>query len=314
MKFYTEVIVKEAANKISHKDGIMLNGSCFTENIGNKFVCGGFETSINPFGILYNPVSICESLNRICTLEYMQEEDLVNVDGFWKSCSHHGSFRSENKEELLMMTNDGIRKSHDFLANAGVVILTLGTAWIYTLKESNRVLGNCHKLNSNLIRRSLLTVEQVKENLCKTLDMVRSLNPKIRFIITISPIRHWKEGYRDNMLSKSTLHLGVEAFCTCTASDYFPSYEIVMDQLRDYRFYAEDMLHPNQTTVNYIWDVFSETYISRESLALASDFQRLFDMKQHRAFNPESEGYRNHLRKTETFEKELYERREKMHA
>jgi hypothetical protein len=312
MKFRTEIIPQKASKQISHRDKVLFIGSCFTENIGHKFIESGFQTNINPFGIIYNPLSICECLSRVAENKCFTEEELVKIGEFWKSYSHHGDFRSVNKEECLQMINSSLSQSHSFLAEANYVVLTLGTAWVYRLKEDNRVLANCHKLPSNLIERSLCDCDTMLESLLSCFEQCRSINPNVQFIITISPIRHWKEGYRDNMLSKSTLHLMVERFCKRTSSFYFPSYEIVMDDLRDYRFYDSDMLHPNAVAIEYIWDKFKQTWFSEDTQRLSSDFNRLNSMLNHRPFNPESEEYKKHLQKAEQLKNELYERIEKL--
>ena len=221
MNFRTEIIPPESENKINHKDKVLFIGSCFTENVGNRFVKSGFDTNINPFGIIYNPLSICECLNRVAENKHFTEDELIKVGEFWKSYSHHGDFRSVNKEECLQMINSSIDNSHSFLSDARFVILTLGTAWTYWLKEESRLLANCHKLPSNLIERRLCDCETIVDSLVSSFELCRRKNPQLTFVLTISPIRHWKEGYRDNMLSKSVLHLAVEQFCKRTQAFIF---------------------------------------------------------------------------------------------
>ncbi len=308
IRFRTEVVLEKSLMHISHKDKTFFVGSCFTENIGKRFVKSGFETYINPFGTMYNPLSIAYCLERVAQKNLFLEQELVQIGGYWKSYSHHGDFRSPDKQECLDNINSALAEAHDFLSNASFVVLTLGTAWVYRLKENRQLLANCHKMPSGLIDRSLCKLEELEKGLRSAFEACRNLNPKVRFILTISPIRHWAEGYRDNMLSKSVLHLATEAFCSSTNSIYFPSYEIVMDDLRDYRFYATDMLHPNETAVEYIWEKFQETYFSQETIRIAKDFQRLDTMLSHRPFNPESPEYKFHLQKAENLRKELYDR------
>lgn len=308
MKFFTEVNPKPSPCKISHGDKILLAGSCFTENIGRRFERSGFEVCINPFGIAYNPLSICDCIKRVAKRELFVEEELVKIGDYWKSYSHHGDFRSENRQECLQMINTALANAHGFLANARFVILTLGTAWIYSLKENGKLLANCHKLPSQLIDRSLCSIERGVSSLEEAFETCRSLNHSVQFILTISPIRHWREGYRDNMLSKSVLHLATEEFCRNTSSIYFPSYEIMMDELRDYRFYADDMLHPGEKAENYIWEKFQQTFFSKETICLAGEFEKLDAMLSHRPFNPQSEQYKQHLQKAEKLKQELNEK------
>ena len=313
MNFTTQIPIFKHENNISHKDRIMLLGSCFTENIGNKLSINGFETLINPFGILYNPFSICSSLNRIIDLKFLVSEDLVKVNEFWYSYEHHGVFRDENRDNLLQTINLGITKANIFLKETNWLIITLGTAWIFFLKENNKILGNCHKLNPQLIDKRLLTVDEIVENTNLTINRIRKINPNIKIILTVSPIRHWKQGYRENLISKSTLHLAIDQICkSITYCSYFPAYEIIMDELRDYRFYKADMLHPSEIAVDYIWEKFATHLFSDSTINLCKDYSRLYSMKQHKAFNPESQGYKQHLIKIAKLEEELYEKRNKL--
>lgn len=313
MNFTTQIPISKHKNNISHKDKIMLLGSCFTENIGNKLSINGFETLINPFGILYNPFSICSSLNRIINLKFLDSEDLVKVNEFWFSYEHHGVFRDEKCVNLLQTINLGITKANLFLKQTNWLIITLGTAWVFFLKENNKILGNCHKLNPQLIDKKLLSVDEIVENTSLTINNIREINPNIKIILTVSPIRHWKQGYRENIISKSALHLATNQLCeTINDCFYFPAYEIVMDELRDYRFYQADMLHPSEIAVDYIWEKFSTHLFSDSTANLCKDYCKLHSMKQHKAFNPESQGYKNHLIKIAKLEKELYEKRNKL--
>lgn len=308
MKFRTEITPKKPDFEITHRDKTLFVGSCFTENIGNRFIKCGFPTEINPFGIMYNPLSIAHCLKRVAKGELFSKEELVLINGYWKSYSHHGDFRAEKPEECLQKINSALTNAHSFLSDAGFVVLTLGTAWIYRLKESGTLLANCHKLPSGLIERAMAGVEEVVHALDSAFDACKGLNPDLKFILTVSPIRHWREGYRDNTLSKAVLQLAVQEFCSRTSSFYFPAYELLMDDLRDYRFYGSDMLHPSEEAVDYIWEMFGESCFSAATQALAEDFARLYTMLNHRPFNPESQEYKKHLQKAERLKQELYER------
>lgn len=313
MNFITPIPISKHENSISHKDKVMLLGSCFTENIGNKLTINGFETLINPFGILYNPFSICDSLDRILNLNFLDSDSLVYVNEFWYSYEHHGVFRDKNKDNLLQTINLEITNANHFLKQTDWLIITLGTAWVFFLKENNKILGNCHKLDSKLIDRRLLSAEEIVRHTILTINNIRKINPNIKIILTVSPIRHWKQGYRENLISKSLLHISTDQICkTINDCSYFPAYEIVMDELRDYRFYQSDMLHPSEVAVDYIWEKFSTHLFSDDTIKLCKDYSKLYSMKQHRAFNPESEGYKNHLIKIEKLEQELYEKRKKL--
>ncbi len=308
MKFRTEITPKKPDFGITHRDRTLFVGSCFTENIGSRFIKCGFPTEINPFGIMYNPLSIAYCLKRVAKGELFSKEELVLINGYWKSYSHHGDFRAENAEECLQKINSTLTKAHDFLSEAGFVVLTLGTAWIYRLKENGTLLANCHKLPSALIERKMAGVDEVLCVLQSVFEISRKLNPNLRFIITVSPIRHLREGYRDNTLSKAVLQLASQEFCDNTSSFYFPAYELLMDDLRDYRFYGPDMLHPSEEAADYIWEKFGDCCFSATTQELAEDFKRLYAMLNHRPFNPESKEYKQHLQKAERLRQELYER------
>ncbi len=308
MKFRTEITPTKSLVNISHKDKVLFVGSCFTENIGNRFKTSGFEVDINPFGIMYNPLSICECVQRLAANELFRSEELVEIGGYWKSFSHHGDFRSTDRQQCLQMINSRLSDAHEFLKQARFVILTLGTAWIYRLKAEDRVLANCHKLDSKLIERSLCDAQAVLQSLVAASKACKNLNPNLQFIVTISPIRHWKEGFRDNTLSKSVLHIATDAFCRKTSAIYFPAYEIMMDDLRDYRFYAADLLHPGELAVEYIWEKFRRAFFTDDCIRLCEDFNRLNAMLNHRPFNPESAEYKKHLEKAERLKHELDER------
>lgn len=308
MIFRTEVNPPRSIQTIKHSDQISLIGSCFTLNIGAKLNENGFTTDINPYGIIYNPITISQCIEHICKNKSLENDDLIYVDNHWKSYSHHGDFKSETKEGLLEIINNKIYQSNKFSIKSKYLILTLGTSWIYTHNQTNKIMGNCHKLNSNLFTKSLLSVDTIVESMANSINtfLSNNQNTNSKIILTISPIRHWRDGYRENQISKSILHLATEELCKQNSSiEYFPSYEIVMDDLRDYRYYSEDMLHPNPLAIEYIWEKFQQTYFNINTIELCKRFQQLQKMKDHRPFNPESDAYKTHLQKIKDLEKEL---------
>lgn len=310
MIFRTEVNPLESKQKIEHKDKIMLIGSCFTQNIGERLINGGFQTDINPFGVIYNPFTISQCLNYILDNKPYTEDDIIEANGYY-SYSHHGSFKGETSKEVLEKINSRINESHLFIKDAKYLILTLGTSWIYTHKKTDRIMGNCHKIPSTEFSKSLLSIETIvnvlSESIEKFIKTTSQTDSKI--ILTISPIRHSKDGVRENQVSKSLLHVGVEELLKQNSRiDYFPAYEIMMDDLRDYRFYEADMLHPTTQAIDYIWDKFSQTYFSKETLSLRNEFDKLHKLKQHRPFDTKGKDYEMHLQKIENMEKELMEK------
>lgn len=314
MLFRTEIDAQKSLWGILHKDKICLIGSCFTSNIGKKLQESGFATLLNPYGIIYNPYTIAECLISCTQNKHLSEQDLLQAGDFWVSYSHHGDFRAETKEAELALINNEIEKAYQWLSETKYLILTLGSAWIYSNNNNGRVMGNCHKLNPNLFSRKLMSVEEttncLKESISSFLSLTKAENPKV--ILTVSPIRHWKDGAHGNQISKATLHLAIENIVQCfPQAVYFPSYEIMLDDLRDYRFYEDDLLHPNPMAVNYIWEKFSQSYFNQKTMELCAKFQKLNKMKAHRPFNPEGEEYKKHLQNIATLEEELKKEIEK---
>lgn len=307
MIFRTEITPLKSTQNICHKDKIMLIGSCFTQNIGERLINSGFQTSINPFGIIYNSFTISQCLDYVLENKPFTIDDLIENNG-WYSYSHHGSFKGHTPEELLDKINSEIAQSHKFIKETKYLILTLGTSWIYTHNETNKIMGNCHKIPSSQFTKSLLSIEKTIEVLSESLDeflkTTNQDNPKI--IFTISPIRHIKDGYRENQLSKSMLHVAVEELLKQNSKiDYFPSYELMMDDLRDYRFYESDMLHPTPQAVDYIWQKFTQTYFSHDTILLSKEFEKLHKLKQHRPFDTTTKDYQLHLQRIKDLEEEL---------
>ncbi len=311
MKLMTMVESEKASFLLNHKDRILLIGSCFTNEIGDKFDEHGFTTCKNPFGILYNPLSISVCLDHIINNVYLTEKDLVYSNEYYYAFSCHGDYRGRTKEECLQKINNSIKHSHDFIKQATCIILTFGSMWSYWYKPNNYLMGNCHKINDKYIDRRLLSYDEVIKNLLGNVQQIKNkFNENIKFIFTLSPIRHWREGYHDNMLSKSYLYILINDLVNLIGTNafYFPSYEIVMDELRDYRFYKEDLLHVSNLTVDYIWEKFSDSVFAKEEIAKNKEYKKLFLMKSHRPLEPQSEGYKQHLKKIAELEAKLNDR------
>ncbi len=304
--FFTEVKINPSDNKISHKNNILLIGSCFTDEIGDKFHINGFNILKNPFGILYNPMSIAVCLNRIAKQEFFTEKDLVLSNEYYYLFSAHGDYRAKTKEECLNKINESIKQSHEFLKQTDYIFLTLGTSWTYWYKPLNYLMGNCHKIDNKFIDRHLITYNESAKTLLEAIQTIKSIfKREYKIILTLSPIRHWREGYRDNLISKSHLVLAIEEMQKTDNVSYFPSYEIVMDELRDYRFYAEDLLHVNSSAVNYIWEKFSQTYFTTQTQELNKRFYKLWTMQNHRPLNVDTALYSQHKNKIAELKQEL---------
>lgn len=272
MKLQTPVADAPCKVGISYDDRIMMLGSCFTDNIGKQLADYGFDVCINPFGTLYNPVSILRSVERLISGTPFTAEDCVQIgagDTRWCSFSHHTSFAREDKEEFLAYANETLKAAREHFLSCGKVIITLGTSWCFRHKESDSVVSNCLKHPASEFFRERLSSAEVTDALRKIVELCcdssAGVCPK-QFIFTVSPIRHFKDGAHGNQISKSALLLGIDDLLAGLPADlsmnpfyfadYFPAYEIVMDELRDYRFYAEDMCHPTQQTVDYIRERF----------------------------------------------------------
>ncbi|MFW5886194.1 MAG: GSCFA domain-containing protein [Bacteroidota bacterium] len=296
--FRTEIIIPRKNISFHHENKILLSGSCFTENIGNKLKEGKFQVDINPFGVVYNPSSVADGINMLIDQKVFQENELNFSNGLWYSYDHHGIFSSSIKEKCLEGINKRILFSSGYLKETRTIIITFGTAWIYKLKETGKVAANCHKTSPNFFDRVLLTVEEIVSIYTKLLKRLKVVNNEIDFIFTVSPVRHWKDGATANQVSKSILILAIhELKKIFPGIEYFPSYEIVIDDLRDYRFYNEDMVHPNNQAIDYIYEKFLSAYTGQNTRKIISRVEKFSKAKKHKPFNPETIEYKSFCRK-----------------
>lgn len=285
--FTTAVNIPASSLRISYSDRILTLGSCFAENIGSKLKDAYFLSFINPFGVLYNPISVAQSIRTLLSNKEFSAEDLFQNGSLWNSFAHSSAFSATSAEETLQKINSRLQAARYFLQEANVLMITLGTAWIFENAETGNVVANCHKLPANKFTRRRLSVSEIVSELTDVLNLLRNQNPNLQIIFTVSPIRHWKDGAHENTVSKSTLHLAVsELEKNNDFVYYFPAFEIVMDELRDYRFYASDMLHPSETAVNYIWQRFSDTYFDAETQQLKKELEQLRADLNHRPLHP----------------------------
>lgn len=300
MEFYTRISIPKAPFTFSHTEQTVLLGSCFAENIGKKLEENKFKTDLNPFGTLYNPSSIAEAIRMLLRPERFTGDDLFQHEGIYHSFSHHSRFSSSSETECLANINGRLFRSADSLRKSRRMILTFGTAWVYRLKSSGKVVSNCHKLPEKMFDRQLLTVEKIATEWKSLLLSLWEQNPDLKILFTVSPIRHWKDGAHGNQLSKATLLLAIDVlqkeFPERTA--YFPAYEIMMDELREYRFYADDMLHPSPAAVEYIWERFTDNMFSTDSLAILKEWKDIQKAINHKPFQPESEAYKRFISQT----------------
>lgn len=301
MKFRTEVTIEKGDFEINHQSKILFLGSCFAENIGNMLEKSRFRTDINPFGILYNPLSVKKSIEYLLSNKQFTMNDLVRNEGIWHSFAHHGRFSGENAEEVLTAINNRIQFSTQFLLDSYYLFITLGSAWVYFLKSTDDVVSNCHKFQNSIFDRTLISVETIVNELFEVLTLLLQHNPKLKIIFTVSPVRHWKDGANGNQLSKASLLLAISALQKKMPQiSYFPAYELVIDDLRDYRFYADDLLHPNTQAVEYIYEKFAACYFSKQTNDLNEEILSIERGKAHKPFNPNTENHQLFLQKLNT--------------
>lgn len=291
MKFHLDYTPKKSSFLIDHSKRILLTGSCFSENIGDKLNEYKFETLVNPDGILFNPSSIANSLQNIILNQKEFDPFIIQRDGRFYSFLHHSYFSEQKREDLLSRIKIQTEVSNQFLKNADYLIITLGTAYVYKHKSLNKTVANCHKQPQQVFDKKLLKVEQIVSNYCRLIEHLQLFNPELRIVFTVSPVKHLRDGVEENALSKSVLLLSVhELVAKFSNCSYFPSYELVTDDLRDYRFYKKDMAHPNDLAVEYVWNKFSETFFSNDTRVLNEKILKLNTALNHKVSVSSDEG------------------------
>ncbi len=299
MQFRTKIPILKSDFTIDYNSKIVSLGSCFAENIAEKLDYFKFQSTCNPFGIIFNPVSIEKIIHKAVNLELFTEKDIFFHNERWHCFDVHSDLNHSNKEAFLENINAILQETNNQITKSTHIIITYGTSWVYRNLESNSIVANCHKVPQKEFLKEILSVDIIENSIKNTISLIQKVNPNVNFIFTVSPVRHLKDGFVENQVSKANLitalysvlqvpHLGAEGA-------YFPSYEIMMDELRDYRFYAEDMLHPSQVAIDYIWERFSETTILEESHSNMDEVETIQKGLAHRPFNPNSESYKKFL-------------------
>ncbi len=298
-EFRTIVDIPSFEWKVDYKSKIMLLGSCFAENTGVKLKRLKFNVDMNPFGIVYNPVSVKNSLDILLGQQTFSGDDLFEHNGQWNSWLHHSRFSSVDKNEAINTINKQIAESANFLKEADSLFITFGTAWVYELKKTGLVVSNCHKVPASEFRRFRLTPDEIVNDYTRLLEQLREINPRLKVVFTVSPIRHWKDGAVENQLSKATLLLSIDRLVQHFGKDkmaYFPAYELVMDDLRDYRYYDEDMLHPNNVAVKYIWQKFCKSLMAEKEYVIIDNIEKIIRAVAHRPMNKQTPEYHKFLK------------------
>lgn len=287
-----------AEHAIDYNSKTLLMGSCFAENIGHKLNYFKFDVVTNPYGVLFHPTAIHRLITDCLSQKEYSEEDLIFHNEKWHSFNHHSDFSNRNIEALLASLNLKVQETRKRIQECSHLIITLGTAWVYEEKKTNSIVANCHKIPQSNFNKRLLDFSEICEYLSNIVAKIKELNPKTEIIFTLSPIRHLKDGIQENSLSKALLLAAIHKTLNLGAH-YFPAYEIVMDDLRDYRFYKEDMLHPSQVAIDYIWKLFNTTWICKKTKALQKEIQTIQTGLAHKPFDPASEAHQKFLKHLE---------------
>ncbi|HPE18489.1 MAG TPA: GSCFA domain-containing protein [Tenuifilaceae bacterium] len=283
-EFRTAVNVKKFPFNIGYNSPVLFLGSCFTENVGGKMQKLKFPALVNPFGVIYNPISVGMVLKRIIAGNTFEENELDFHNNLWFSFMHHTTFSSENKDECLQKINSNLQESVKFCNKTEILAVTFGTARVYIHKGMKNPVANCHKIPAKEFDHKLLTVNEIVDYWTEILEKVFASKPNLKILFTVSPIRHWKDGPEGNQVSKSTLILAVHKLAEHFPENvfYFPAYEIMMDELRDYRFYKDDMLHPSDLAISYIWEKFKGALISPEDQKLTKEIEKIVLNSEHK--------------------------------
>jgi len=293
--FRTELSVNSSPVSIDHRAGTITIGSCFADAIGQQLINHKFATLANPFGPVYNPISIHKLLYNAANLCAPDPEQLIQVGELWAHPDYHSRFCRSSAEEVIQAINESTTITNGALAGCGAVVITYGTAIVFESVSTGEVVANCHKLPGKFFRQRLLTIEEIEADFRKIYATLRRQGVG-QFILTVSPVRHLKDTLEINGVSKSLLRLACHRISTTEQNTtYFPAYEIMMDDLRDYRFYAEDMIHPSGVAETYIWQKFSDAYFSKATRELILKWDDIYKALQHRPFHPEGEGYMRFL-------------------
>lgn len=297
MNFYTPVELPTNMPRLTHADRLMLLGSCFATNMGIKLTDAKFCCDVNPYGVLYNPLSISAALREINAGKKYDSDHLFFFRECWHSPMHHGDFSGAKADVVLQGINERLQEAHTNLAKVDYLLLTFGTAWVYESKDTGQIVANCHKQPEANFARRKLSIEDIVLDYKTLLADLFMQNPKLKVLFTVSPIRHIRDGMHANSLSKATLLLAIERLQQAYPEQvfYFPAYELLIDELRDYRFYAEDMVHPSEVAVRYVWERFVQTCISTDALQIMEESENIRKALSHKPFHPESDEYKRFL-------------------
>lgn len=308
-EFRTSLPTPTSPVRIHHEKQLFCMGSCFAEHIGQRLRQYKFSTVLNPFGIIYNPISIQIGLAMLQNDFHFTEKNIFHHQGLWHSYYHHGSFSSLSSSELMEHVEYSLQNARKALQNTDCLLLTLGTAFVFIHRKLGEVVANCHKLPAQEFNRRRLSVKEIVNALAPIFQQLKAQRPELDIILTVSPVRHLRDGFVENQRSKATLILALDELCQqLDFVHYFPAYELLLDDLRDYRFYAADMLHPAPLAIDYIWNYFGETFFDKTTQSINKQIEKIQKATQHRPFHPQSAEHQqfisNQLEKIQTLQQQ----------
>jgi hypothetical protein len=297
MQFTTQIPIPKSNHPIDYNSRIVSLGSCFAENIGEKFNYYKFQNTVNPFGIIFNPISIENIISRAVNQNYFTEKDVFFHNELWHCYEVHSELSNPNKEIFITSLNKNLDDFCFQIIKASHCIITYGTSWVYKLKASNVIVANCHKVPQKAFEKEILATTTIEKAVENTVALFKKFNPNCIIIFTVSPVRHIKDGFVENQRSKAHLQSAIHEIVSDQSTNvtYFPSYEIMMDELRDYRFYADDMLHPSVMAVDYIWERFFLTQIAQAVYPVMEEVETIQKGLAHRPFHPDTDSHRKFL-------------------
>lgn len=306
-EFRTVVDPGEYNVKLEVGSPVFLMGSCFADNIGRKMWENRLHSLTNPFGVLYNPFSIANCLKRVINRNFCEKEELVFNNHLWHHFDFHGRFNNAEKDAVCDAINNEIDEARAFLSRSDFLIITFGTSYVYERKDTSDIVANCHKFPDDYFNRYMLEPEEIVSLYKDLIVSLRLFNPNLRFIFTVSPVRHWKDGAHGNQISKASLILAVDKLCNLFEKVwYFPAYEIMMDELRDYRFYEPGMLNPSNQAVDYIWHRFSQVLLSGQAQKYISLTKKIHQARQHRFLTDSGESHFKFVQKNIRLIEDIY--------
>jgi hypothetical protein len=300
VNFRTNIQLQKEENQIDYTSKLLLIGSCFSENISKKLAYYKFDVASNPFGILFNAKAIETLIEHSLNKKVYTEKDIFLLNERWHCFEAHSDLSSVYKNELLQNLNNAIKSTNKRINESTHIIITLGTSWVYKFTDTNAIVGNCHKIPQKKFSKELLSVDEISASLKNICLHISEVNPTATVIFTVSPVRHIKDGFTENSLSKAYLITAIHEVLEVIPPSglrglYFPSFEMMMDDLRDYRFYNSDMVHPNETAVDYIWDQFTNVWINENAASMMKEVDSIQKGLAHKPFNPNSEQHQQFL-------------------